>query len=76
MPNIIIYTSPICFECERAKKYFKHNDIAYEEIDVTENTALAEQAFRKAGKKRIPLILIGDKAFPGFDKKRIEEHLR
>ena len=74
--KVKIYTTPICMECEKAKKYFKENNIEYEEIDTFEKKEQAEKAFKKAGQKRIPVIEIGDVAFTGFDKKKIEEHLK
>lgn len=74
--KVKIYTTPICMECEKAKKYFKENNIEYEEIDAFEKKEDAEKAFKKAGQKRIPVIEIGDVAFTGFNKKKIEEHLK
>jgi glutaredoxin-like YruB-family protein len=76
MKKIKIYTTPICLECEKAKKYFKENNIEYEEIDAFDEKEQAEKAFKKAGQKRIPIIEIGDKAFSGFDKTKIEEILK
>ena len=75
MKKVKIYTTPICFECEKAKKYFKENNIEYEEIDAFEKKEEAEKAFKKVGLKRIPIIEIADKAFSGFDKDKIEEEL-
>lgn len=74
--KVKIYTTPICMECEKAKKYFKENNIEYEEIDTFDNKEAAERAFKKAGQKRIPIIEIGDETITGFDKKKIEEHLK
>ncbi len=76
MSRVKIYTTPICLECEKAKKYFKENNIDFEEIDTFENKDEADKAFKKAGLKKIPIIEIGDVAFAGFDKKKIEEHLK
>lgn len=76
MTKIKIYTSPICAECEKAKKYFKEQNIEYEEIDTFENREEAQKAFKKLGQKRIPIIEIGDEIFSGFDKKKIEEILK
>lgn len=74
--KIRIYTTPICFECERAKKFFKEKNLKYEEIDTFEKKKEAEEIFKKAGTKRIPIIEIGKQIFPGFDKKKIEEALK
>ena len=76
MTKVKIYTAPICFECERAKKFFKDKGIKYEEIDTFENKEKAEEVFKKSGVKRIPIIEIGEKIFTGFDKKKIEEELK
>ena len=73
--KIKIYTSPICIECERAKKFFKDNNFKYQEVDVFENKTEAEKIFKKAGMKRIPIIQIDGKIFTGFDKKKIQEVL-
>ena len=75
MITIKMFTTPICLECQRAKRFFKEKGLDYEEIDAFERKEEAEAAFKKAGFKKIPLILIGEKAFPGFDKKKLEEHL-
>ena len=74
--KIKIYTTPICPECEKAKKYFKEKNIEYEEINAFEEKEKAEEAMKKAGQKRIPIIEIGDEAFTGFDKKKIEQKLK
>ena len=75
MKKIKIYTAPICLECEKAKKYFKDQNIAFEEIDTFEQREEAEKAFKKAGFKKIPIIQIGETFLVGFDKKKIEEQL-
>jgi glutaredoxin 3 len=73
---IKIYTSPICMECEKAKKFFKENNLKYEEIDTFDNEEETQIAFKKAGQKRVPIIQINNKYYAGFDKKKIEEELK
>lgn len=74
--KIKIYTTPICFECERAKKFFKEKNLKYKEIDAFENKEQADEVFKKIKTKRIPIIEIGKEIFSGFDKKKIEEALK
>lgn len=76
MKKIKIYTTPICFECEKAKNYFQKLGLKYEEIDATEKKEEAQKAFEKTGHKRIPIIEIGNNILSGFDKKKIEEFLK
>lgn len=73
--KVTIYTSPICMECEKAKKFFKDKGIEFEEIDTFEQKEKAKEVFEKTGQKRIPTIEIDGEFYPGFDKEKIEEVL-
>lgn len=73
--KIKIYTTPICMECEKAKRFFKEKGIKYDEIDIFDDKEKGEDALKKSGQKRIPVIEIDGKFFSGFDKKQIEELL-
>lgn len=75
MKRVIIYTSPICFYCEKAKKLFTDKNIAFTEIDIFENKEKAEEMITKSGQKRVPVIDIDGKIFTGFNKKDIEQAL-
>lgn len=70
-----IYTSPICLECERAKKYFSDNGIEYDEVDTFENPEKAKEIFSKTGQKKIPTIEINGEFYTGFDKEKIKKAL-
>ena len=75
MKQVIIYTSPICFYCEKAKKLFKDKNIKFTEIDIFEDKEKAKEMVEKSGQKRVPVIEIDGKVFSGFNKKEIEEAL-
>ena len=76
MKKVKIYTSPICPECERAKKFLKEKQIEYEEIDVFKNAEGAKEMFEQSGHKMVPVIKIDETFFPGFNKDKIEEALK
>jgi len=73
--KVKIYTTPICPNCEMAKKFFKKKDIEYEEIDIFEDKEKAKEMVEKSGQKRVPVIEIDGEVFSGFNKKEIEKTL-
>ncbi|MFP4403393.1 MAG: glutaredoxin family protein [Nanoarchaeota archaeon] len=73
--KVIVYTSPVCMECEKAKKFFKDKNIEFEEIDTFENPKKAKELFEKTKVRRIPMIQIDDEILAGFDEKKINEVL-
>jgi len=46
MNHLILYTKPDCHPCKAVKADLKRNDIAYEEIDVSENPEALERLIR------------------------------
>jgi glutaredoxin 3 len=68
MPNVIIYTTPLCPYCTAAKRLLTQKAIAFEEIDVSGNMALRETLAMKAGgRTSVPQIWIGDTHVGGND---------
>ena len=68
MPKIILYTTPICPYCARAKSLLKKKGAAYEEIDVfMDAAARAEMEEKTGGARTVPQIFIGDTHVGGSD---------
>lgn len=69
MPSIIIYTTPVCPYCVRAKALLKQKGVSnYQEIDVSSDDALREAMVARAGGRRtVPQIFIGDTHVGGYD---------
>lgn len=68
MSRVIIYTTPACVYCKMTKAFFKEHNIAYEEKDVANDTAMAEEMVKKSGQMGVPVIDIDGKILVGFDK--------
>lgn len=75
MPKIIIYTTPTCAYCKMAKAFFKEHNIAYEEKDVANDRALAEEMVKKSGQMGVPVIDIDGQIVVGFDQSKLSELL-
>jgi glutaredoxin 3 len=51
-----------------AKAFFKEHDVVYEEKDVANDRALAEEMVKKSGQMAVPVIDIDGQIIVGFDK--------
>jgi glutaredoxin 3 len=69
MPPVIVYTTPYCPYCVRAKALLKSKGVAFEEIDVSRSTALREEMIKRAnGEYTVPQIFIGGRHAGGCDE--------
>lgn len=67
MPKVVIYTTNYCPFCTRAKALLRSKNVDFEEIDVTHDERLREEATRLSGRMTVPQIFIDDKCVGGFD---------
>lgn len=69
-PEIIMYTTPVCPYCVRAKALLKRKGIAaITEIDVSQSEEIRDDMTRKAGGKRtVPQIFINGQHIGGCDE--------
>ena len=73
--KVIIYSTPTCPYCLRAKQFLSDNSIAFEDIDVSTNQAAGEEMVRKSGQMGVPVLDIAGDIIVGFDKERIKQAL-
>ncbi|MCP4807649.1 MAG: glutaredoxin 3 [Proteobacteria bacterium] len=66
MTPVRIYTAVPCGYCSAAKGFFKDNDIAYEEIDLTGDRDARMDLIQKTGQRTVPQIFIGDTHVGGY----------
>ena len=68
MPNVEIYTSPLCGFCHSAKRLLKEKGVSFSEVDVwAEPNRKAEMIGRANGGRTVPQIFIGDLHVGGCD---------
>lgn len=68
MANVIIYSTPVCPYCDRAKALLKKKGQEYKVIDVSIDPALREEMMQKSGGRRtVPQVFINGKHIGGFD---------
>lgn len=68
MAEVVIYTSPFCGYCARAKSLLKGKGVAFEEIDIyAEPERRAEMIARAEGRSTVPQIFIDGRPMGGSD---------
>ena len=75
MAKVVVFSTPTCSWCRRAKKYFKENHVPFREVNVQRDTSAAREIQKKTGHTGVPVIKIGNRWIVGFDKPAIEREL-
>lgn len=70
--TVTIYSTPTCHFCQMAKEYFKENNVAYTEHDVSADLDKRQEMVDKTNQMGVPVIIINDEVTIGFDKKRLQ----
>ena len=66
---VLIYTTPFCPFCVRAKSLLSKKGVTYEEVDVMmDEKALADMRAKSGGARTVPQIFIGDTHVGGCDE--------
>ncbi len=70
MPRVVIYTTNYCPYCFAAKALLRSKNIAFEEIDVTEDPVRRAEMERLSRRRTVPQIFIDGRSIGGFDDAR------
>lgn len=68
--SVLMYLSPTCGWCVKAKNYFDRRGVPWRGVDISRSDR-AKREFAKLGGRGTPLIFIEGKRFSGFDQDRI-----
>jgi len=74
-PRVILFTTPSCTYCRRAKKYLRARGVPFKDVDVSRDQAAARDMVRRSGQQGVPVIDIGGKIIVGFDQPKIDRML-
>ena len=72
--RVVLFTSPGCVWCTRAKQFFRKNQIKFKEIDISKDQKAAQDCMRH-GCRGVPVVLVGSRWICGFDQAKIEREL-
>jgi glutaredoxin 3 len=65
MAKVVMYTTPWCPYCIRARGLLDDKGVAYTDINVSGNAALRDEMERKSGRHTVPQIWIDDRHVGG-----------
>jgi glutaredoxin 3 len=67
MAEVTIYTTNYCPYCTRAKMLLKRKNVAFTEIDVTNDQAKRDWLVEASGQRTVPQIFINGRSVGGSD---------
>jgi len=73
--RVIIYSTPTCPYCKRAKKFLEERGVSYQEFDVAADTAARDEMVKKSGRMAVPVIDIDGTITVGFDEASLKKQL-
>jgi glutaredoxin 3 len=73
--KVVVFSTPTCFHCTQAKRYFREKKIKFRDVDVTRDQRAAMDMQRRTGQTGVPVILINNRPIVGFDKQKINQML-
>ncbi len=65
-----VYTKPACVQCDMTKRLLDKNGIAYNTVDITEDTAAFEKLL-EMGFKAAPVVITDNDSWAGFNPEKI-----
>ncbi len=73
---VIMYSTPTCSYCNKAKDYFRQNRVPFNDYNVAQDMRRADEMVKKSGQMGVPVIDINGKIIVGFNQPEIERALK
>lgn len=73
--RVLVFTTPSCPWCVRAKGYLREQRIPFREVDVSRDAAAARDLVRRTGQMGVPVVEIDGRPVVGFDRRQIDRLL-
>ncbi len=73
--KVVIYSTPTCPYCKRAKEYLSRKGIPYVEHNVAADKEKAKEMIQKSGQMSVPVIIIDGEIIVGFNQTKLDELL-
>lgn len=73
--RVLVFTTPTCPWCQRAKGYLRSQGVPFKEVDVSRDPKAANDLVRRTGRVGVPVIEIDGRPVVGFDQRQIDRLL-
>lgn len=75
MAKVRVFSTPTCPYCVTLKEYLKENNIAFQDIDVSQDQVALNEMVEKTEQTTVPVVDIDGQFVIGFDKEKISQLL-
>jgi glutaredoxin 3 len=66
--KVVVYSTPTCPYCKRAKDYLSRKGISYVDYNVAQDKDKAREMIQKSGQMGVPVITIDNEVVVGFNQ--------
>ena len=73
--KVVVYSTPTCPYCKRAKDYLSRKGIPYTNINVAQDREKAKEMIQKSGQMGVPVITINGEVIVGFNQTLLDKVL-
>lgn len=73
---VLVYSTPTCPWCHKAKEFLKQQGVPFTDINVAANAQAAEDLVEKSGQMGVPVLDIDGTIIVGFDREAITAALK
>ncbi len=70
--RVLVFTTPTCPWCARAKSYLRSKGVQFREVDVSRDPSAARDLVRRTGQMGVPVVEIDGRPIVGFDQPKID----
>jgi len=64
--RVVVYTTPWCGYCGAAKDLLTRKGVAFEEVDISRDAALATDIAQRSGRRTVPQVFADDEPLGGY----------
>jgi len=73
--KVVVYSTPTCPYCKRAKDYLSRKEIPYVDYNVAQDREKAKEMIQKSGQMAVPVITIDNEVVVGFNQTLLDKLL-
>ena len=73
--SVLVYSTPNCPHCNRAKTYLREQNIQFSEYDVSKDRLRAREMVEISGQNSVPTLVVNGRVIVGFEPKLIDDAL-
>jgi len=73
--KVVIYSTPTCPYCKRAKDYFTQKGIPYTDYNVAEDREKTREMIQKSKQMGVPVIIVDGEVLVGFNQAKLDSLL-